>query len=92
MTAVYLLNLELDTDVHTFFEMCGIYSSEEKARQAILTLKEEPEIKQAIADARGKLDFSIEPYDLGETRWEEGFATEPHRVLRNGQWVLRDEQ
>jgi hypothetical protein len=87
MTIVYLVNFEREMENgDTYFEMHGIYSSEEKAKDAIAVFSENPKIREAIKKAQGNLSFVIEPYVLDETEWEDGFWISPSYVWRNGRW------
>ena len=70
MTEVYLLWHIRDTghgDEET--KLIGVYSSEEKAQQAIERLKVQPGFRDYPDD------FQIGPCTVDDTWWEEGFIT-----------------
>jgi len=50
-------------------KLIGVYSTQEKAKEAVLSLKDKPGFKD------NPEQFEICPYRLNLTAWEEGFIT-----------------
>lgn len=70
MATVYLLWHEYEMeDGRDEAKFIGVYSTDEKARQAIEQLKDQPGFRDT---AQG---FKIEPSTVDETGWREGFVT-----------------
>ena len=68
---VYVLHhvYESDTDEENV-KLIGVYSSEAAAETAIQRLSALPGFREANGE------FNIDPYELDEDNWAEGFVTE----------------
>lgn len=72
MAIIYILRHELETDdLLTRFNVIGVFSSEEKAQEAIAQLEQDPEFKGHPGS------FVIIPRTLDGTAWDTGFVTMP---------------
>lgn len=64
---VYLLEHSYELDEHDEIRTLGIYSSKEKAEEAILYYKKLPGFKDLLDR------FNIDEYEVNKMCWSEGF-------------------
>jgi hypothetical protein len=66
---VYLLWHAHDLDEEVDEKLLGVYSSQQKAEDAKLRLSDQPGFREHVEG------FGIDPYELDEDHWTEGFVT-----------------
>ena len=65
---VYVLQHAYELDDHEDVKLIGVYSSEQRARDAIDRLKDAPGF------AEHREGFCIDAYELDQDHWESGFS------------------
>ena len=68
MTVVYeVRHAFVDKEDDTYYTVVGIFSTEEKAQEAIAFARQQPIFKNLLGD------FEIDPWTLDRTEWDSGF-------------------